>query len=32
MPAAEKTIIIDAPVSVLYQVITDYEKIFRVFT
>ena len=26
MPAAEKTIIIDAPISVLYQVITDYEK------
>ena len=26
MPAAEKTIIIDAPISVLYNVITDYEK------
>ena len=26
MPAAEKTIIINAPASVLYKVITDYEK------
>ena len=26
MPAAERTIIINAPVSVLYKVITDYEK------
>ena len=26
MPAAERTIIINTPVSVLYNVITDYEK------